>query len=100
MPGATLVAATPRLVAACLTRVSPSVNPSDTAPTPASTPRTGAAGGAAPTCAELAGAYLRLIEAIRASAARDDAEEEDRQRNRAQAALARMLALRCLVPRV
>ena len=76
------------------------MTPSDTSPTPASAPRTGAAGGAAPGCAELAAAYARLWEAIRASAARDDVEEENRLRNRAQVVLARMLALRCQVPRV
>jgi hypothetical protein len=75
------------------------VNSSDTAPTPASTPRTGAAGGAAPECAELAAAYARLWEAIRASVARDDAEAEDRLRNRAQVVLGRMSALGCPVPR-
>ena len=49
-------------------------------------------------CAELVGAYLRLGEAIRASAARGDVEAEDRRRNRAQVVLARMGALRCLLP--
>ena len=62
--------------------------------TPASAPRTGAAGGATPACTELAGAYLRLAEAIRASAARGDADEENRLRNRAQVVLCRMWALR------
>ena len=76
------------------------MNSSDTAPTPASTPRTCAVGGATPTCAELAAAYAWLWEAIRASAARGDVEEEDRLRNRAQVMLCRMLALRCPVPRV
>ncbi len=51
-------------------------------------------------CADLAAAYARLVEAIRASAARGDAEEEDRLRNRAQAVLGRMSAHRCLVPRI
>ena len=50
------------------------------------------------SCAELAGAYLRLGEAIQASAARGDAEEEDQRRNRAQVVLARMGALRCPLP--
>jgi hypothetical protein len=40
-----------------------------------------------------------LVEAIRASAARGDADEENRLRNRAQIVLCRMLALRCPVPR-
>ena len=74
------------------------MNSSDTAPTPASTLRTGAASGAAPACAELAAAYTRLWEAIRASAARGDADEENRLRNRAQVVLGRMWALRCPVP--
>ena len=73
---------------------------SDTPPTPASAPWTGAAGGAAPECAELAVAYAHLCEAIRASAARGDVEEENRLRNEAQAVLGRMAALRCLVPRI
>ena len=76
------------------------MTPSDHPSTPASAPRTGAAGGATPSCAELAAAYARLWEAIRASAARGDAAEENRLRNRAQAVLGRMLALRCPVPRM
>ena len=75
------------------------MNSSDAPPTPASTPRTGAAPLAAPACAELAAAYVRLWQEIRASAARGDADEENRLRNRAQAVLGRMSALRCLVPR-
>ncbi len=98
MPGATLVPATPRLGAACTTRVSPSVTASDITSTPASTPRTGAAGGAAPECAELAAAYARLWEAIRASAARGDAAEENQLRNRAQLVLGLMHRLRCPKP--
>jgi hypothetical protein len=74
------------------------VTSSDTPSTPASAPRAGAAGGAAPRCAELAGTYLRLVEAIRASAARGDEQTEDRLRNRAQVVLCRMGALRCPVP--
>ena len=69
-----------------------------TTPTPASTPRAGAGRGAAPACGEIAEAYLRLVEAIRASAARGDATAEDRLRNRAQAVLGRMHALRCPLP--
>ena len=63
-----------------------------TTPTPASAPC------AAPACAELAGAYLRLGAAIRASAARGDVEAEDRLRNRAQVVLGRMRALGCPTP--
>ena len=70
----------------------------DTTPTPASAPCAGTAGGAAPRCAELAAAYARLWEAIRASAARGDVEAEDRLRNRAQVVLARMRALGCPTP--
>ena len=66
--------------------------------TPASAPRTGAAGGATPECGELAVEYDRLWAAIRASAAGGDAEEENRLRNRAQVVLGRMWALRCPVP--
>ena len=98
MLGATLVAATPRLVAACLTRVSPPVNSPDHAPTPASTPRTGAAGGATPECAELAATYAQLWGAIRAGVARGDADEEDRLRNRAQVVLGQMYRLPCPKP--
>jgi len=47
----------------------------------------------------LAGAYLRLWAEIRACAERDDADEENRLRNRAQVVLCRMLALGCQVPR-
>ena len=75
------------------------MTPSDHPSTPASIPRTGAAGGATPGCAELGVAYVRLWEAIRPCAAGGDADEENRLRNRAQAVLARMMALRCLVPR-
>jgi hypothetical protein len=49
-------------------------------------------------CAGLAAAYARLVEAIRASAARGDAEEEDRLRNRAQVALGQMCRLHCPQP--
>jgi hypothetical protein len=42
---------------------------------------------------------VRLWAEIRTSAARGDADKEDRLRNRAQVVLGRMLALRCLVPR-
>ena len=56
------------------------------------------ASGPGLACGELAGAYLRLGEAIRASVARGDVEAEDRQRNRAQVVLARMGALRCPLP--
>ena len=75
-------------------RVSPPVTSSQTTPTPASAPRTGAEGRAAPSCDELAGEYARLCEAIRTSAARGDADEENRLRNRAQVVLCRMWALR------
>ena len=51
-------------------------------------------------CAELAGAYLRLGEAIQASAARGDAAEENRLRNRAQVVLGRLSALRRPTPDV
>ena len=71
---------------------------SDTPPTPASAPRTGAAGGATPRCAELAGSYLRLVEAIRASTARGDERAEDRLRNRAQVVLGQMYRLHCPKP--
>ena len=71
---------------------------SDQPPTPASAPRTGADGGAAPECGELAAAYARLWEAIRACAGSGDADEENRLRNRAQAVLGRMCALRCPKP--
>ena len=74
------------------------MTPSDHPPAPASAPRTGAAGGAA-SCAKLAGDYLRLWEAIRECAERDDANEENRLRNRAQVVLCRMPALGCQVPR-
>ena len=66
---------------------------SDHPPTPASTPPPGTAGGAPPRCAGLTGAYLRLVEALRASVADGDAAEEDRLRNRAQVVLGRMRAL-------
>ncbi len=56
------------------------------------------ASGPGLACGELAGAYLRLGVAIWASAARRDAAEENRLRNRAQVVLGRMLALRCPVP--
>jgi hypothetical protein len=46
----------------------------------------------------LAGAYLRLVEALRASVAAGDPAEEDRLRNRAQAVLGRMRALDCPTP--
>ena len=97
-PGATLVSATPRLVAACTTRVSPLVTTSDNPPTPASAPWAGTVGGAAPSCVELAAAYARLRAAIRASAASGDAEEENRLRNRTQTVLARMRLLGCTAP--
>ncbi len=71
---------------------------SDHPPNPASAPWIGTAGGATSRCADLARAYLRLVDAIRVSAARDDTTEEDRLRNRAQVVLCRMSALRCLVP--
>ena len=74
------------------------MTPSNTPPTPASAPRTRAPGGAAP-CADLAATHVRLWAEIRTSAARGDADKEDRLRNRAQVVLGRMLALRCLVPR-
>ena len=74
------------------------MNSSDTAPTPAPTPRTGAAGGAAPTCGELAAAYARLWEAIPASAARGDTEEENHLRNRAQVVLGQMYRRHCPKP--
>ena len=70
---------------------------SDHPQTPASAPRTGAAGGAAPSCAELARAYLRLVDTLRA-AADGDAAAEDQLHNRAQIMLGRMAALRCPVP--
>jgi hypothetical protein len=75
------------------------VTSSDYPPTPASAPRTGAAGGATPECNELRVAYAQLWEAIRASAARGDAEEEAALRNQAQVVLGHMFALRCPVPR-
>jgi hypothetical protein len=62
-----------------------------------SAPRPGTAGGAAPRCTGLAGAYLRLVEALRASAADRDTAEENRLHNRAQLVLGRMVALRCPV---
>ncbi len=71
---------------------------SQTTPIPASIPRTGAAGGATPSCAELAPAYARLWEAIRASVASGDADEENRLRNQAQVLLGRMYRLHCPVP--
>ncbi len=74
------------------------MTPSDHPPAPASAPRTGVAVGATPRCAELAGSYLRLVEAIRASAARGYEPAEDRLRNRAQVVLCRMRALGCPVP--
>jgi hypothetical protein len=74
------------------------VTSSDHSSTPASAPRTGAAGGATLGCGDLAAAYARMCEAIHASAARGDADEENRLRNRAQVVLGRMLALRCPVP--
>ena len=70
----------------------------DTTPPPASAPCAGTAGGAAPSCADLAGAYLRLGAAIRERAARGDVEAEDRLRNRAQVVLARMRSLGCPTP--
>ena len=51
-----------------------------------------------PRCAELAGAYLRLVEALRASVADSDAAEEDRLRNRAQVVLGRMALAGCPTP--
>ena len=74
------------------------MNSSDTAPTPASIPRTGAACGVTPACRELATTYAHLWEAIRASAARDDAEEENRLRNGAQAGQHRLRARGCPLP--
>ena len=74
------------------------MTPCDHLPIPTSTPRTGAEGGAAPACDELAAAYARLCEAIRASAARGDAAEENRLRNRAQGVLGRMCRLHCPAP--
>jgi hypothetical protein len=43
-----------------------------------------------PACTELAAAYAGLWEAIRASAARGDADEENRLRTRAQVLLCRL----------
>ena len=74
------------------------MTPSDHSSTPASAPRPGAAGGATPSCAELTAAYVRLWEAIRASAARGDAGAENRLRNQAQVVLARTVALGCPMP--
>ena len=74
------------------------MNSSDTPPPPASAPRTGAAGGAAPECAELAATYAQLWGAIRAGVARGDADEEDRLRNRAQVVLGQMYRLHCPKP--
>ena len=74
------------------------MTPFDHPPTPVPAPRTGAAGRATPGCGDLAATYARLWEAIRVSAARGDAAEENRLRNRAQVVLGRMLALRCPVP--
>ena len=71
---------------------------SDHPPPPASTPPPGTAGGATPACAEMAAEYARLSEAIRASAERGDAAEENRLRNRAQVALARMTLSGCPTP--
>ena len=70
----------------------------ETPPTPASAPWTGTVGGAASACGELATAYVRLWEAIRASAARGDVEEENRLRNQAQAVLGQMYQLHCPKP--
>ena len=74
------------------------MTPSRTTPAPAPAPRTGAEGGAAPACVGLAAAYLQLCEVIRASAARDDIEAEERLRNRAQAVLGRLWALGRPIP--
>jgi hypothetical protein len=54
--------------------------------------------GAVPECADLTAAYVRLWAAIRASAARGDAAEENRLRNRAQIVLGLMHRLRCPKP--
>ncbi len=49
-------------------------------------------------CDGLVAEYGQLREAICASAAIGDDRAEDRLRNRAQALLCRMVALRCLTP--
>ncbi len=68
------------------------MTPSDHSLTPASAPRTGAAGGATPACAELAAEYADLWARISACAG-CDAAEEARLRNRAQGVLGRMCRL-------
>ncbi len=54
--------------------------------------------GAVPECADLMAAYVRLWEAIRASAARGDADKENRLRNRAQVVLGQMYRRHCPKP--